>query len=118
MDGLSYELYDDLGLHCIESLSDTLPTETLTTSPSQTKKKINRFRGNRWFLTFHKTPSTPAGLGEFDDALPPTEWAIIAEENKGWNPTLHVALKFQEPISTRDMNYFDRVTGKHGNYNR
>jgi len=63
MDGLSYELYDDLGLHCIESLSDTLPTETLTTSPSQTKKKINRFRGIVGFSPSHKTPSHASRLG-------------------------------------------------------
>jgi len=65
------------------------PTETLTTSPSQTKKKINRFR--RESLVSHlptKLPPTPAGLGEFDDALP----AYGVGDNSGgestrWNPT-------------------------------
>lgn len=94
------------------------PTETLTTSPSQTKKKINRFQGKRWFLTFPQNSLPRQQAWEnLTTHYPPTEWAIIAEEkHKDGTPHLHVALIFQEPISTRDMNYFDRVTGKHGNY--
>jgi len=88
MDGLSYELYDDSDSTVLNHSATPSPTETLTTSPSQTKKKINRFGGIVGFSRSHKTPPTPAGLGEFDDALP--AYGVgdnSGGEAQGWNPT-------------------------------
>jgi len=117
MDGLSYELYDDLGLHCIESLSDTLPDGDFDDFAIADEEEDQQVPGES--LVSHvptKLPPTQQA-GEFDDALPAYGVGDNREEkHKDGTPHLHVALKFQEPISTRDMNYFDRVTGKHGNY--
>jgi len=52
MDGLSYELYDDLGLHCIESLSDTLPDGDFDDFAIADEEEDQQVPGNRWFLTF------------------------------------------------------------------
>jgi len=64
MDGLSYELYDDLGLHCIESLSDTLPDGDFDDFAIADEEEDQQVPGES--LVSHlptKLPPTPAGLG-------------------------------------------------------
>jgi len=71
MDGLSYELYDDLGLHCIESLSDTLPDGDF--DDFRHRRRRRRSTGSGESLVSHvptKLPPTPAGLGELTTHYP------------------------------------------------
>lgn len=76
-----------------------------------------RINAKRFFLTFPQTETTPEeALGrllEREDV----EWVVVAqEEHKEEGLHLHIAVEFSKKRNVTRQDYFDYVTGSHGNY--
>lgn len=89
------------------------------TSTTSTNSSGFRLQAKKLFLTFPQCEVTKEQAqerltSEYGDQL---LWYIIAsEQHQDGTPHLHLALEFKEKFSTRRLDVFDFVGGKHGNY--
>lgn len=70
------------------------------------------------FLTFPQCgTSKERAMENLKKLHPDLEWAIIAQEaHKDGTPHLHVVFRMVKKINIRQLDHFDAVAGKHGNY--
>lgn len=89
---------------------------------SSTTKPTKRFRlqGKGFYLTFPQSGDTTkeqvlSRLQErFGDHI---EWAVVgAEKHLSGDPHLHIAFRCKDKQQINRADYFDYLTGKHGNY--
>lgn len=81
-------------------------------------KKKFRIQSSRVFITFPQCETTPEDAAKKIDESPKTQSCryVIAQENhKDGHKHLHLYIEKPKGFNFHDANYFDFITGKHGN---
>jgi len=75
-------------------------------------------QGKKFFLTFpQNSMAKETALENIKSHLPCFSWVIIAQEvHQDGEKHLHIGIEFVDKLRTRKVDYFDCITGKHGNY--
>lgn len=102
----------------LRSWSLILPRPTWTRTPMDTPTKRFHLQSKKFFLTFPQNDTAKeTALENIKLHLPCYSWVMIAQENhKDGEKHLHIGIEFKEKVRTRKVDYFDCITGKHGNY--
>jgi hypothetical protein len=75
-------------------------------------------QGKKFFLTFPQNDTAKeTALANIKLHLPCYSWVMISQEtHQDGEKHLHIGIEFKQKVRTRKVDYFDSITGKHGNY--